>query len=108
MKLDMKKIGALALAGCFAFGAAAVALPEAFSAASAHERYEDGSSNAYSHRVKEEEQRHNSAVRAIRHEYRQDGDEKRYQRRMREEQERHDRVMEEIRHDYERHAGHKH
>ena len=108
MKLDMKKIGALALAGCFAFGAAAVALPEAFSAASAHERYEDGSSNAYSHRVKEEEQRHNSAVRAIRHEYRQDGDEKRYQRRMREEQERHDRVMEEIRHDYDRHAGHKH
>ena len=108
MKLDMKKIGALALAGCFAFGAAAVAVPESFSAASAHERYEDGSSNAYSHRVKEEEQRHNSAVRAIRHEYRQDGDEKRYQRRMREEQERHDRVMEEIRHDYERHAGHRH
>ena len=108
MKLDMKKIGALALAGCFAFGAAAVAVPESFSAASAHERYEDGSSNAYSHRVKEEEQRHNSAVRAIRHEYRQDGDEKRYQRRMREEQERHDRVMEEIRHDYDRHAGHRH
>lgn len=104
MNFAMKKIGVLALAGCFAFGAAPVLLPDS-GVAAAH-GYADGSSNAYSHRAQEEENRHSSAVRAIRHEYRQDGDEKRYQRRMKEEQERHDRAMGEIRRDYDNHARH--
>ena len=108
MKSSVKKIASLALAGVFAIGAAGVLVPAMGNVTYAHERYEDGSSNAYSHRVKEEQQRHDSAVRAIRHEYRKDGDEKRYHRRMKEEQERHDRAMEEIRHDYDRHARHGH
>jgi hypothetical protein len=108
MKLVARKILTLAVAGCFAWGGAAALVPEFGSVASAHEHYEDGSSNAYSHRAHEEQQRHESTVRAIRHEYRQDGDEKKYQRRMKEEQERHDRAMREIRHDYDSHARHGH
>ena len=108
MKLQVKKIGALALAGCFAFGAAAAVIPAAGGIAYAREHYEDGSSNEYSHRMKEEQRRHDSAVRAIRYEYRQDGDEKRYKKRMKEEQERHDKAMEDIRNDYDSHARHSH
>ena len=58
--------------------------------------------------MKGEEQRHDSAVRAIRQEYRQDGDEKKYKKRMKEEQKRHDKAMEDIRHDYDSHARHSH
>ena len=108
MKFNVKKLGILALAGALAYGAASIGVPDMASVALAGEHYEDGSSNAYSHRMKEEQQRHNSAVRAIRHEYRQDGDEKRYNKRMKEEQQRHDRAMDEVRHDYDSHARHSH
>lgn len=109
MKFAVKKIMGLAVAGAFALGLAGAVIPAVDNAVHAHEhQYEDGSSNEYSHRVKEEQQRHDSAVRSIRHEYRQDGDEKRYQRRMKEEQERHDRAMEDVRHDYDKHASRRH
>lgn len=107
MKFDVKKIAALALAGCFAFGITAVAMPESVVAA-AEKQYEDGTSNEYSHRVKEEQKRHESAVRAIRYEYRQDNDEKKYNKNMKKEQERHDKAMEDIRDDYDSHARHSH
>lgn len=108
MKLDVKKVASLALAGCFAFGAAAAVVPGTASVAYAAEEYADGTSNTYSHRMKEEEKRHESAVRAIRREYRQDGDEKKYRKRMKEEQEKHDKAMEHIRRDYDKHARHGH
>ena len=108
MKSNVKKIVSLAVAGAFVIGVAGALVPAADRVAYAHEQYADGSSNAYSHRMKEEQQRHDSAVRAIRHEYRQDGDEKKYKKRMKEEQERHDKEMENVRHDYDRHARHSH
>jgi len=108
MSFSVKKIVSLAVAGAFAIGAAGALVPAADRVAYAHEQYADGSSNAYSHRMKEEQQRHDSAVRAIRHEYRQDGDEKKYKKRMKEEQKRHDKAMEDIRHDYDSHARHSH
>ena len=108
MKFDVKKIVSLALAGCFAFGAVAAVVPGIASVAFAAEEYADGTSNTYSHRMKEEQKRHESAVRAIRYEYRQDGDEKKYRKRMKEEQEKHDKAMEHIRHDYDNHARHSH
>ena len=101
MSSSVKKIVSLAVAGAFAIGAAGALVPAADRVAYAHEQYADGSSNAYSHRMKEEQQRHDSAVRAIRHE-------KKYKKRMKEEQKRHDKAMEDIRHDYDSHARHSH
>ena len=57
MSSSVKKIVSLAVAGAFAIGAAGALVPAADRVAYAHEQYADGSSNAYSHRMKEEQQR---------------------------------------------------
>ena len=104
MKFSLGKMTVAVLAGVFAFGVSAACVPAATAFAAHHETsYEDGTSNVYSHRMKEESDRHESTVRAIRHEYRRDGDRSKYERRMKEEQHRHDAAMEEIRHDYNHH-----
>ena len=108
MKSKLKKIMGLAMAAAFAVSGACAFVPAAANTACAHEQHAEGGSNVYSQRIKEETERHDSAVRAIRHEYRRDSDEQKYRRRMKEEQERHDRAMETIRHDYDSHARHGH
>lgn len=104
MKFSFGKMTAAVLAGVFAFGVSAACVPAATAFAAHHEtNYEDGTSNVYSHRMKEENDRHESMVRVIRHDYRKDGDKEKYEKRMKEEQRKHDAAMEKIRHDYDRH-----
>ena len=70
MKFAVKKIMGLAVAGAFALGLAGAVIPAVDNAVYAHEhQYEDGSSNEYSHRVKEEQERHDRAMEDVRHDY---------------------------------------
>lgn len=62
--------------------------------------YEDGASNEYSFRMKEEDRIHDENVRRIKFDFRRDGDQEKYNRAMREEQKRHDQAVKRIMRDY--------
>ncbi len=62
--------------------------------------YENGTSNEYSFRMREEDRVHEQNVRKIRFEFRRDGDQGKYDRAMREEQKRHDQAVNKIMRDY--------
>ncbi len=110
--MQKKKIVAVALAGFMAFGAASVSLGSVSEAAHHKQveqhHYEDGTTNEYSHRMKEEDKLHTQNVRTIRYEYRKDGDQKKYDRALEKEQKRHDKVVKEIKADSEAHIRHTH
>ncbi|EKU71398.1 hypothetical protein [Selenomonas sp. F0473] len=62
--------------------------------------YENGTSNEFSFRMREEDRVHEQNMRKIRFEFRRDGDQGKYQRAVREEQKRHDQVVNKIMRDY--------
>ena len=62
--------------------------------------YENGASNEYSFRMKEEDRIHDENVRRIKFDFRRDGDQEKYNRAMREEQKRHDQAVKRIMRDY--------
>ena len=106
-----KKIVAAALAGLMSFGVAGVAFSPVSEAAHHHaqrEEYADGTSNQYSHALKEENDRHESTVRSINYEFRKDGDQKKHDKALKEEQKRHDKAVAKIKADSERHVRHEH
>ena len=108
MKTYQKKIAVVALAGLMGLGLAAIS-PEAASveAAADGHRYEDGTSNEYSHRLKEESDRHEREVRESRGRYRRgEKDVREYEEELSREQRRHDREVGRIRDDYESHRHH--
>ena len=108
--MQKKKIIAMALAGIMSFGVASVSVMSPTEAAHhrqhVEQQYADGTSNEYSHRMKEEEKLHEQKVRDIRTAYRQDGDQKQYNRELQKEQKRHDKVVKEIKSDSEAHIRH--
>ena len=107
--MNMKKIAALALAGVMTFGAASVAVsPVSYAHDSAQHEYADGTTNKYSHELKEEEKLHEQNVRTIRYQYRQDGNEKQYKKDLQKEQKRHDKAVKKIKADSEAHIRHQH
>ena len=63
-------------------------------------RYENGTSNEYSFRMREEDRVHEQNVRKIRFEFRRDGDQAKYNRAMQKEQKRHDQAVQNIKRDY--------
>ena len=64
--------------------------------------YENGASNEYSFRMKEEDRVHEQNVRKIRFEFRRDGDQAKYDRARKEEQKRHDQAVKIIKRDYQK------
>ena len=62
--------------------------------------YENGASNEYSFRMKEEDRIHDENVRRIKFDFRRDGDRAKYERALREEQKRHDQAVNKIMRDY--------
>ena len=62
--------------------------------------YENGASNEYSFRMKEEDRIHEENVRKIRFDFQRDGDQAKYNRAMKDEQKRHDRAVQNIKKDY--------
>ena len=62
--------------------------------------YENGASNEYSFRMREEDRVHEQNVRKIHFEYRRDGDQAKYDRAMKEEQKRHDQAVTNIKRAY--------
>lgn len=106
--MEKKKIVALALAGVMSFGASSVAMGSVTEAAHQEKVYADGTSNKYSHRVHEEDVKHNQIVRSINYEHRQGRiNDKEHAKQLKEEQQRHDKVMRDIKRDYESHNQHK-
>ena len=108
MKQYQKKIAAVALTGLMGLGMAAFSPAEmsAEAAAGGH-RYEDGTSNEYSHRLREESDRHEHEVRESRGRYRRgEKDVREYEEELSREQRRHDHEMRKIRDDYESHRHH--
>lgn len=102
----------MALAGMMGFGLASFAMLPVSEASHHHrdrqESFADGTSNEYSHRMRQEETTHNMNVRAIRYQHRKgELDDRAYKQRLTEEQKRHDRVMQAIKRDYETHNRHK-
>lgn len=63
-------------------------------------RYENGASNEYSFRMREEDRVHEQNMRKIRFEFRRDGNQAKYDRAVREEQKRHDQAVENIKRDH--------
>ena len=109
MNMKMKQLVAVALASVMTFGAASVAIsPVSYAHDSAQHEYADGTTNKYSHALKEEEACHELAVRTIRYQYRQDGNEKQYQKDLKKEQKRHDKAVKKIKADSEAHIRHQH
>ncbi|MCH3958294.1 MAG: hypothetical protein LKE51_01600 [Selenomonas sp.] len=111
MKISTKKITAVALAGMMSFGIASISLSsvsEASHRQKPQQTYADGTTNEYSHRMHEEETKHNMNVRAIRYQHNKNqiGD-KEYDQQLTNEQKRHDREMNNIKTDYEIHNHHK-
>jgi len=109
--MQQKKFVAAALAGLMAFGVASFSLSSVSEAAHHKqqvEHYEDGTSNEYSHRMKEEDKLHEQNVRTIRYEYRKGGDKKKYDSELAKEQKRHDKVVRDIKADSEAHLRHTH
>lgn len=70
--------------------------------------YENGASNEYSFRMKEEDRVHEQNVRKIRFEFRRDGDQAKYDRAMKEEQKRHDQAVKIIKRDYQKRTPWRH
>ena len=63
-------------------------------------RYENGTSNEYSFRMREEDRVHEQNMRKIRFEFRRDGDQAKYNRAVKKEQKRHDLEVTKIKRDY--------
>lgn len=102
-----KKLMALALAGVMSFGVASVSLASVSEAATHHEeQYADGTTNKYSHELKEENAKHEQNVRTIRYEFSKDGDQKKYDKAMKKEQQRHDKVVAKIKANSDAHVRH--
>jgi hypothetical protein len=103
LKVNGKKIIALALAGMFGFGLAGMSV-STLAEASDKPAYEDGTHNKYSHRMKEEERTHRQNVLSLKYQ-KKHGEltEKEFDKKMKQEQKRHDRVVSEIKDDYNRH-----
>ena len=103
LKVNGKKIIALALAGMFGFGLAGMSV-STVAEASDKPAYEDGTHNKYSHRMKEEERTHRQNVLSLKYQ-KKHGEltEKEFDKKMKQEQKRHDRVVSEIKDDYNRH-----
>jgi hypothetical protein len=103
LKVNGKKIIALALAGMFGFGLAGMTV-STVAEASDKPAYEDGTHNKYSHRMKEEERTHRQNVLSLKYQ-KKHGEltEKEFDKKMKQEQKRHDRVVSEIKDDYNRH-----
>ena len=90
-----------AIAAVMGFGIIAATAPPANAASSeARLSYEDGASNEYSFRMKEEDRIHDENVRKIRFEFQRDGDQAKYNRAMQKEQKRHDQAVQNIKRDY--------
>lgn len=110
--MQKKKIIAMALAGIMSFGVASVSVMSTTEAAHhrqhVEQQYADGTSNEYSHRMKEEDKLHEQNVRTIRYEYRKGGDKKKYDSELAKEQKRHDKVVRDIKADSEAHLRHTH
>ena len=91
----------MALAGLMSFGVSVFSFDMAPAEAAA-QRYEDGTSNEHSHRLREEDARHEQNVHETRDRYRRgEHSAQRYEEEMRKEQRRHDHEVERIRGDYE-------
>ena len=103
LKVDGKKVMALALAGMFSFGIAGMSAATVAEAAN-KPAYEDGTHNQYSHRMKEEERTHRQNVLALKYQ-KKHGEltDKEFDKKMKQEQKRHDRVVSEIKDDYNHH-----
>ncbi len=111
--LKGKKALAAALAAMMVFGASSVAMGSVSEAAHhrnppAEHHYADGTTNPYSHALKQEDERHEQTVRNLRYEYRKDGNKAKYERALKKEQERHDRAVKKIKADSEAHIRHHH
>lgn len=103
LKVNGKKVMALALAGMFGFGLAGMTVSNVAEAA-IKPAYEDGTHNQYSHRLKEEERVHRQNVLAIKYEKKRgELTEKQFDKKMKNEQKRHDRVVREVKDDYDHH-----
>jgi len=90
-----------AVAAVTGLGIFAAAAPVANAAVPAVQlSYEDGASNEYSFRMKEEDRIHDENVRRIKFDFRRDGDQEKYNRALREEQKRHDQAVKKIKRDY--------
>lgn len=104
LKVNGKKIVALALAGMFGFGLAGMSVSTVAEAAANKPAYEDGTHNQYSHRMKEEERTHRQNILSLRYQKRHgEISEEEFDKKMKQEQKRHDRVVNEIKEDYNRH-----
>ena len=103
LKVNGKKVLALALAGMFSFGIAGMGMTSVTEAAE-KPAYEDGTHNEYSHRMKEEERTHRQNILSLRYQKRHgEITEQEFDKKMKQEQKRHDRVVSEIKADYNRH-----
>ena len=103
LKVNGKKVVALALAGMFGFGLAGMSV-STVAEASDKPAYEDGTHNQYSHRLKEEDRVHTQNVRALKYQKKKgEISEKEFNKEMKREQKRHDRVVKEVKADYEKH-----
>ena len=103
LKVNGKKVLALALAGMFSFGIAGTAMTSV-TEASDKTAYEDGTHNKYSHRMKEEERTHRQNVLSLKYQKRHgELSEEEFDKKMKQEQKRHDRVVSEIKDDYNHH-----
>ncbi len=102
LKVNGKKVLALALAGMFSFGIAGMGMTSVTEAAD-KPAYEDGTHNEYSHRMKEEERTHRQNILSLRYQKRHGVTEQEFDKKMKQEQKRHDRVVSEIKADYNRH-----
>ncbi|MBR2214926.1 MAG: hypothetical protein IJ849_04090 [Selenomonadaceae bacterium] len=96
MKFDMKKTVAFALAGVMTFGAASFALDSSVEAAKDAQHYEDGTTNEGSHKIKQEEIKHDKNLKEINANHRYTKDDKQYQKDLKKEQQRHDKEMQKI------------
>ena len=107
LKVNGKKVMALALAGMFSFGIAGM-VDASVTEAAIKPAYEDGTHNEYSHRLKEEERVHRQNVLALKYKKRHgELTDKQFDKEMKEEQKRHDRVVQEIKDDYDHHNHHR-
>ena len=103
LKVNGKKIVALALAGMFGFGLAGMSV-STVAEASDKPAYEDGTHNKYSHRLQEEDRNHRQNVLSLRYKKRYGQiSEEEYDKQMKKEQERHDQAVKDIKADYEKH-----
>ena len=107
--MQKKKMLAMALAGVMSLGVYSTVVMATTEAASHHEKiYADGTTNEYSHRMHEEDVKHNQIVRSINYEHRKGRiNDKEHAKQLKEEQQRHDKVMRDIKRDYEAHNHHR-